>query len=93
MQYCVEKNVIDVVTVWCMVWGMFAGVFAGTYATFSLFDLWRSKMNIFALIAWIVFIAITFGGLGLALWGPFGGTLLGLLGAVGSYLCTVKDPA
>lgn len=50
-------------------------------------------MSIFALVAWVVFMTVTFGGLGIALWGPFGGALLGLLGAVGSYLCTVKDPA
>lgn len=49
-------------------------------------------MSIFALVAWVVFMTVTFGGLGIALWGAMGGALLGLLGAVGSYLCTVKDP-
>lgn len=49
-------------------------------------------MSILALVAWVVFMTVTFGGLGIALWGAIGGALLGLLGAVGSYLCTVKDP-
>ena len=49
-------------------------------------------MNKYALIAVVIFFAITMGGLGFALWGPFGGFILGVGGAVGSYLSTIKDP-
>lgn len=42
-------------------------------------------MNKYALLAWMIFFAITIGGLGFALWGAFGGIIGGVLGAVGSY--------
>lgn len=50
-------------------------------------------MNKYALIAWVIFMAITFGGLGYALWGLYLGVFCTIAGGFFAYLATVRDPA
>ena len=44
------------------------------------------------MIAWIVFVAVTAGGLGFALWGPFWGTMSAIAGAVLAHFVLVAEP-
>lgn len=48
--------------------------------------------NKYAVIARIVFIAVTAGGLGFALWGPFWGTMSAIAGAVLAHFVLVAEP-
>lgn len=75
---------------------MFACVWVGTYLICWLSDKWESIMNApskFAVIAWIVFAAVSAGGLGFALWGGFWGTMCAIAGGVLAHLALVAEPA
>jgi len=48
--------------------------------------------NKYAVFAWMVFAAVSAGGLGFALWGAFWGTLCAIAGAVLAHLAVVSDP-
>lgn len=86
----------DVLTVWCALWGALAAVYFSAYGVCFILDRWKSIMNgpnKYAVIAWIVFAAVTAGGLGFALWGAFWGTMSAIAGAVLAHLAVVSDVA
>lgn len=47
----------------------------------------------FAVIARIVFVAVSAGGLGFALWGGFWGTMCAVAGGVLAHLALIAEPA
>ena len=85
----------DVVIVWCALWGALAGMWFSSYVICLVLDQWKVIMdspNKYAIIAWIVFVAVSAGGLGFALWGGFWGTMCAIAGAVLAHLALVTEP-